>query len=295
MSAAMIYTEEQAAELDAVGFQRSSPPQTLSSEYERRRSLTHYGCSPAFDIDVRDRKVLPPEQGVIRRCDLVQFAGVPVAAEVGGAEASPPDVEMGTDGKPLPGLYRGPAGGARVPQKTKQPGDCAEEMRYAYGDANPWGFQVFDALTGLDPDEAFGVFRSVLPRKMTLPDLVAHLEGLGELDDGRAESVRAQLLTGSLEAAEYSRSTLDGSAQEIADRRAGSHGKAKYDKRDEKLAAALGEQLPQVKPLPANPPAPPPGLDAAALDALLKTAEENGRLKAELAAKGRAKAVKTDA
>jgi hypothetical protein len=289
MADALILDDSQAEELDAVGFQRSSPPRTLSSEYERRRGLTHYGCSPAFDIDVRERKVLPPDQGKIGRCNLVQFVRVLVAAETGGGEQSPPDVEMDASGNPMPGRYRGPGDSKPVPQKFKEPGDCAEEMRWAYGDANPWGFQVFDRLTGLDPDEAFSVFRSVLPRRMTLPEMVAHLEGLGELDNEQAESVRAQLLVGCGDAATFSRETLEGSIQERADRMAGSQGKAKFDGRDRKLAAALGVQLPNDSAL--TPPVAPtqtpqqPGLDPAALEVMLKTAEENGRLKAELAAR----------
>lgn len=290
MSRGLVLDEEQAQELDAVGFQRATPAPTPTAAFARRRALTHYGCSPVFDIDVRDRQVLPPDQLVIRRGDLVEFAGVSVAADISDGEHDAPGFDPNRDSREVP---QGVTNTVRVPQKTKQPGDCAEEMRYAYGDANPWGFQVFDALTGYKEqygsDAAFEVFRSVLPRRMNLPDMVAHLEGL-ELDDPTAISVRDQLLTGCGEAANFSREVLDGSAQEIADRRAGSQGKAKYDRRDQKLAAALGEELPDAKQIQV-----PVGTDPAVIQMLLDKAEENGRLKATIEQQAKAKAPKVKA
>lgn len=298
MSKESVLSEED--EQDATGFQRSTSPLRPA---RARRSETHYGCSPAFDIDVRDRKVLPPDQLVIRKGDLIEFVPVSVAAETEGGESAPPDVEMDAQGKPVPGVYRSSPTAVRVPQTTKQPGDCADEMRWAYADANPWGFQVFDVLTGLDPEDAFKVFKSVMPRRMNIPEAIAHLESLEITEDfyrdADAEVVRQQLLSGFADAALYSRTVLEGSQQEIADRNAGSKGKAQYDARDRKVSAALGEVLPNPRasaPPPVNVPA---GTDPAVIKMMMEQAEEVGRLKATIeqqqAAKQRAPKVRAEA
>jgi hypothetical protein len=228
---------------DAVTFQRSTPDE--STEEDRSALLPHYGCSPFMDIDVRDRKVLPSTQLEIKRCALVEFVNIPLRIVSGSDENDAPGVAV--SGNRARGLS-GVEGNASYVQRTKSARACAAEMIFAYRHNNPWGFQVFEVLTG--KEDAFEMFRSVLPRRMDAGQMYEHLQSLDGLLSGPAETVRLQLISACVEFSEFAHETITASVQERTDRHAGGKGKARYDKRDEKLANALGEKLPEINPTP---------------------------------------------
>jgi hypothetical protein len=296
MPEALIIDDEQAQELDEVGFQRATPQRNETAQEEIDKHLPRYGCSPAFDIDVRDRYVLPAEQEqTIHACSLVQFIDLPLRTAAEDGDAAAPAYEPNAFDRPQ-GLGSSP----RFVRKTKFARDCAMEMLFAYGDTNPWGFRVFSALTGLEPDEAYATFKQVLPRKMNLAQMIAHLESL-EIDesffrDADAMSVRDQLLAGCREAEAFAIEVREGSADEVAKAKSGGNGKSRFDKRDQKVSQALGLPLPEVSPVPViQMPTQQGGVDAETLRLMLQQAEENGRLKATLAEREQAKQPKARA
>lgn len=260
-------------EQDEVTFQRSQ----VEDEVEDQSALLpHYGCSPFMDIDVRDRTVLPPDQLVIQRCALVEFTNIPYKVVPNSDEASAPGVAVeGNRATSVGGL----AGSAAYARRTKSARACAEEMIFAYQYNNPWGFQVFTSLTGRN--DAFEIFRSVLPRKMTAREMYDHLISLGELT-GPREQVRRQLVTACEEFIPFVEETLSASAQEIADRKAGGKGKARFDKRDEKLSLVSGDPLPDVQPKPVIQMPAQPTVDLSPIAEIFKAqAEENQRAREE--------------
>jgi hypothetical protein len=233
-----------------------------------RDTEPHYGCSPVFNINIAGRNVL---KGVIeiKAGALVEFNNLEEHTALEPGES--------TENKRV---AETPSGEYAVSQKTARA--CAEEMRHAYNATNPWGFQVFDCLTGREHRELKRqLFKLVFPRPLPLPQLIDDLEINasvrvleaqfpdvsinGLTPEECAEEVRRQLLTGAREAQFFSQETLEGSAQEIADRQAGAHGKARYDRRDYKLAGALGVTLKQpIAAEQAKPaPAPQQGIDPA--------------------------------
>jgi hypothetical protein len=263
---------------NAVVFQRSTPDESM--EEDRSSLLPHYGCSPFMDISVRDRYVLPADQLEIKKCALVEFVNLPVRSVVGSDENNAPGVSV--SGNRARGLT-GVEGSANYVQKTKSARACAAETAFAYRHNNAWGFQVFEVLTGR-PD-VFDIFRSVLPRRMNANEMYEHLLSLDGQFTGPAEAVRRQLITACEEFGGFGRDVLTASAQEVSDRKAGGKGKARYDKRDEKIAAGLGEPLPELSPtpviqMPVQPAA--PTIDLAPLAEIFKVqAEEAAREREE--------------
>lgn len=231
------------------------PAATRSADYQQK-SKTHYGCSPAFDISLAGRNVGTHFNGMIRKCALAAFRNTEERVNLAkGDEAPPAALSVGSD----------PGGRYYMTEKTAY--DCATEIRFAYNNTNSWGFVIFDDLTGLSFEAARRIFQTVLPRPMNLPQMADHLSTQAVFDvqeigdtraEGIAESVRATLLRGVGEAMAFCRETLDASAQEVSERRSGGHGKAKFDRRDELLAAALGETLPNITAMPQQQPAPTP-------------------------------------
>jgi hypothetical protein len=233
--------EEEIEEKDSVQFQRSEVSETM--EEDRDALLPHYGCSPFMDIDVRDRIVLPSDQLIIQRCALVEFTNLPIRSLSGSDENSAPGVSVsGNRAHSIAGVE----GSANYTRTTKSARACAAEMLFAYRHNNPWGFQVFDVLTGRE--DAFEIFRSVLPRRMNAAAMYKHLNSLDV--DGVAAIVRNQLITAYEEFSQFGEEIIAGSAQEIGDRKAGGKGKARYDRRDDKIALALGAPLPAINPVP---------------------------------------------
>jgi hypothetical protein len=234
----------------------------------RNLSATRWGMSPAFDINISDRIVLPDGVRVIKRMAMTPFRNREYKVLRGddtGGMPSNPSVGFGAPSD------------AQLEVHEKTAYACAEEIRHAYSNNNPWGFTIFNALTGLDAKVVSGILRAVLPKPLPLPEMIEYLQAVspiniaetewpqGELAriNGQsmscadlAESVRAQLLEGAGQAQDFASITLDETDEEIHQKASGGKGKARADGRDRMLAESLNRSVPTVRPKDQTPVAP---------------------------------------
>lgn len=266
----------------------------------RNLSATRWGMSPAFDIKISDRIVLPDGVQVIKRMTMTPFRNREYRVLRGddtGSMPSNPEVGFGAPSDVQ----------LEVHEKTAYA--CAEEIRHAYANNNPWGFTVFNALTGLDAKIVAGILKAVLPRPMPLPEMLEYLEAVspiniaetkwpeGELArlNGQsmscadvAESVRAQLLEGAGQAYTFADSTYEDTDGEIHEKANGGKGRARADGRDKKVAEALSRPVPTVRPkdqapVQAQAPAINPQLEAALAIFLESQANKGGGIEERFA------------
>lgn len=239
------------------------PTSTESRQIQEYRNLSavRWGMSPAFPIKVRDRLVLPDGVTQIEPMTLIPFRNREhklLKGDDTGARPSDPGV----------GVQAGGEAQYEIHEKTAYA--CAEEIRFAYANNNPWGFTVFNALTGIEKKEVVeGILKAVLPRRMPLPEMIEYLQidaavnieetewpsgeltRLGETPmtcRAVAHSVREQLLEGAMQAQTFAEITLEETDEEIHQKAGGGKGKARADDRDKMLAKALKRDVPMARP-----------------------------------------------
>lgn len=276
-----------------------APSEGRQLQEYRNLSAVRWGMSPAFDIKVQDRIVLPNGVTHIKRMALVPFRNIEYKVlrgdDTGGMPSSP---EVGF----------GAPSDAQLEVHEKTAFACAEEIRHAYSNNNPWGFTVFNTLTGLESKVVAGILRAVLPNPMPLPEMIEYLQTVspiniaetdwpaGELARlngeslscaGVAESVRAQLLEGAGQAYAFADSTYEDSDAEIHERANGGKGKGRADARDKMVAEALSRPVPVVRPkdtpVQAVPPTINPQLEAALAIFLEREAAKSDDVEARIA------------
>lgn len=239
------------------------PTSTDSRQIQEYRNLSavRWGMSPAFPINVRDRIVLPDGVTRIEPMTLIPFRNIERKLLKGDDTGARPS-EGGV------GVQVGGEAQYNVDEKTAYA--CAEEIRFAYANNNPWGFTVFNALTGIEDIKVVGgILKAVLPRAMPLPEMIEYLQMVSpaniaetEWPDGEltrlgerpmtcaavADSVREQLLEGALQAQMFAETTLEETDEEIHQKAGGGKGKARADARDKMLAEALSRAVPIARP-----------------------------------------------
>lgn len=226
------------------------------------RSLVRWFFNPAAKIDVRDRIVgdeIVNGQSVamsyIKAGTLVPFRN------------KTHNVPRPKDQPPPPGTKPDQQ---RLLAQTKYAKDIADELAFAYADT---GSLIIESLTGVEDE---GLVRSIFRLCMgtqikvatdpmlpgeKVPVIPAMLEELNDKAPDRIERAFSdkddpklrrrveetrRLLIAACDAAYagWARATTEESKQSIADRIGGNAGKAKFDRRDRRAFAALGETIP---------------------------------------------------
>jgi hypothetical protein len=263
MSTSIIEAQPQVAQL--MDFADPAPEEREADNPDDIR----WGWSPGLDLDCADRKVgwWPQGDGKLRayipRCALVPFRTITVLDENPQRRDTPE------------AMYTGAIGQMRqLAWQKKSAKNCAEELRIAYQQDTPVGFQVFDApwvaekkdkkghvletvrgrgFVGRERDEAFELYKLVLPYVLTPPDILLYLTtqseeevkgaGLPPEVEAATLAVMRQMVDGTRQFVAYGEGVLDLSRREIGERPGTGKGKPVFDRLDKRLAELLGQSL----------------------------------------------------
>lgn len=224
--------------------------------------------NPAAKINVRDRVVgneIDPD-GNVRARTFIPAGSLTPISNVNFNAPRPKDQP------PPPGSTPQEQ---RLVAAVKYASEIADELAFAYADT---GATVIDALTGVEDDQLVrSIFRLCMGPRIKIatdpmlpgeqiPVIPAMLEYLsneapasiekafeGKNDPkfkAQVEDVRSQLVASCNAALTgWAKFTVEESKQSVADRTGGHPGKAKFDPRDRRAFAALGESIPtEIQP-----------------------------------------------
>jgi hypothetical protein len=154
--------EQQAAQGTAI----EAPPNIENTPARANETVTHYGYVAYHDINLTGPG---GQEYQVQPADSPYYQSIPARRMI-------PFTNITTT-VPNEKLARATSPRNRAKMASKQEGktarQCAEEIRDSY---QPWGFTILNALTGLDTETAFRIFRTIQPFDYSLIDLVPELE-----------------------------------------------------------------------------------------------------------------------